>query len=278
MGTRSSRHNKGRKPIYKEHGGKDSLRHFTLEIAPKRRSQQLVPIVKKRQAIERQVELEATVTAFLARRQAAMQPALPEASAEIDFRLAGQGTFETEIADKLVDVSQRDILLQLFVERKITAGQLHAGRVWQRYKEGATIQPNRSIDWSGEYRGYQPRGDLTESQYFSMKQRQLFMDAVGTKAVSFLDFCLDADKGRAAILRALTADADKIEDYIGELLISLCDCYGLRAWTYGQLRVWQGGHRNRSTGRNAFPGRMVSAPSPIASAISWPARSANIRE
>lgn len=231
MGTRRSRHNKGRKPLYK-HFERDTIRQWSDEKPEPERtvfnkprtwtsktevkaSPELLPIVARYLETRKQVE---------ARKQAGA--VFPNARGE-EFSSLDIADHDTAAR---VQPSERDILLQLFVERKIGVGQLHAGRKWQMFREWATIQPNQTIDWScGSVARmpYQKRGDLTESQCSAMKHRRLFLDYAGAVASSFLDFCLDADRGRAELLSSLKMESDQLAEIFDNLLTQVCVCFDI---------------------------------------------------
>lgn len=121
-----------------------------------------------------------------------------------------------------VEASRRDVLMELFVERKITAGRLHAGRVWQMMKEHATLQPSQSIDASGGGLHYQQRGEVTSGQWSAMQWRRNFIEYAGLTMTTMLDFCLEADRSRADIMRRTGQPAVIVEAMVEELLDKIC--------------------------------------------------------
>jgi hypothetical protein len=125
--------------------------------------------------------------------------------------------------EQIVPPPDRDVLLQLFVARKISRTQLNAGRLWQAQMECAAIQPLRSIDWSAPVsRGsYQPAGQLTDAQFTAMRWRRTFLEFAGAEAFRFLDFCLDGDRGRASIARTLKIQPQAVERYLEFLLAQI---------------------------------------------------------
>lgn len=244
MGTRRSKHNRGRKPFYK------NIERTTLaDIAPVEverwedeadaffEGHRLDNFYEARAATgsyvaskipQQDVELTEQVKAYLAKRQEEAKrkdaaSVFPEVR-RLPERVALPSFFKPEIEQ--VSASARDVLMQLFVERKISAGQLHAGRRWQADKERATIQPSRSIDWSKSLAGYQRRGDLTESQYAAMVRRRAFVGFAGFASATFLDFCLEPDRGRDTLIEIMRLPAAQVEASINDLLVKLCECYG----------------------------------------------------
>lgn len=234
MGTRRSKHNKGRKPLYK-HFERDTIRQWTFGEEPTERnwddrepqrivystakptpSPELLPIVQKYIEARKIVE---------ARKEANSH--FPAVGGNV-LALVEDGARNPHLVAERVEPSERDVLLQLFVEHRISAGQLHAGRRWQAWREAAAIQPNATIDWSGEYKPYQARGNLTELQFAAMRARRQFLDYAGIASVTFLDFCLDADRGCADLMRLLRLDRRQIGDVLDDLLMKLCAFYGKR--------------------------------------------------
>jgi hypothetical protein len=145
--------------------------------------------------------------------------------------------YQSEDGGKLVAPSERDILMQLYAEKKITALQLRAGRSWQWDMEAAAIQPNVSIDWS-EPRGglhYQKRGDLTERQYTSMMRRRDFQKSMGNAALLMLDACLDVDRGRSELTFMFKCRGQNVDATMRQLLDLLSAATGM---TEHQRRTW----------------------------------------
>lgn len=235
MGTRKSKHNKGRKPLYK-HFERDTVRTFQSE--PEMMRTRIIPDMRHRRTYQPEntdkvVALTAEVQRYIARRREieARQESVkefPKPSGE-QFHLIDGSMFLPYFSDGRHDVvrpSERDVLLQLFVERKISAGQMHAGRRWQADKEWATLQPSRTIDWSASTRPYQARGTVTGSQWGAMKRRRSFIDAEGIAVATFLDFCLEPDRGLADVVRRTGAAVVILECAIDDLLTRLCRHFG----------------------------------------------------
>lgn len=245
MGTRRSKHNRGRKPFYKDHD------HTTLaDIAPveahgwEEEAEQFLHDRHANSFAEARYrptrgylatrigkpdpELTASVKAYLAKRRAE-QARLEAAAVFPDVRRSPErviSTFDfTREADH-VEPSHRDILMEMFVERKITHGQIYAGRRWQADKERAAIQPSRSIEWSNPGVPYQARGDLTGSQWAAMKRRSSFVAAEGIAMATFLDFCLEADRGRSELVQMTGITAVSLECAIEDMLTKLCRHFG----------------------------------------------------
>jgi hypothetical protein len=229
MGTHKSKHNKGRKPLYKDFE-RVTVRHWMPEPKPLR--ERLIPNVPRRRA---RPPAAATLVEMVARyiekrrETEARQEAdklFPRAKGP-EFRTIDGTVFNPHFSDGLHDVvqsSERDVLLQLFIERKISAGYLHAGRRWQQLREQATIQPNMSIAWSQSIRRmpYQARGNLSDAQSSAMAYRRAFREYAGPAAVAFLDFCLDADRGRDDLTALLKMDRDQLAKVIEDALYRLC--------------------------------------------------------
>lgn len=241
MGTRRSKHNKGRKPLYKEHGT-ETARHFDFEAAERKPREKIVPIVRNRKARPAaEVALTESVARYLANRPKNSKVDFadqPVPMADIPERQQWDISHLNSNEDgKLVAPSERDILLQLYVERKISGLQLRAGRAWQWDMEAAAIQPNMSIDWATPRIGlhYQTRGDLTERQYQAMARRREFQRSIGTSALRMLDFCLDVDRGRADLIFWLQCAARNVDGVIRQLLDTLAAAQGV---PHGQRRVY----------------------------------------
>lgn len=319
MGTRRSRHNKGRKPLYKEHGA-ESIRRWDFEEKPKREKH--IPVVRNLANSKRtpaEVELEVQVAAFLAQRnapppdlvalhekfggkcqhcgiqtnlgrfgpdRATRDHHIPRSKGggeggnlilacaacnstrgnrdptelpvawrnlgrrqQSDYHLIEGAAFRGDLKENendIVSVSERDIVLQLFIERRLSLKQLRAARIWQRYLEEATIQPNKTIDWSAAINplNYQRRGDLVERQKLAMAHRRLFSDSVGVATAAFLDFCLDADRGRSDLMSALRVDGAAVAAVVDDLLTKLCIHYGFNPKPVDEgstpMRSWRG--------------------------------------
>lgn len=185
----------------------------------------------------KRIELVDEVARYLAKRkqERTAQQAEQERIAEINaihakdvFRsISGEG-FSGFLDGPIVRSSERDILLQMYVEKKISTQQLRAGRQWQHDMEAATIQPNTSIDWS-EPRGglhYQTRGTITERQHDAMTRRKEFSEAMGAIALRALDYCFDADRGRAELVSSLAGRGNSVDGIIRELLDLLASAKG----------------------------------------------------
>lgn len=217
MGTRSSRHNKGRKPLYKEHGT-DSARFF-VERVPQIVSEH--PSIPFRHAPRPapNPELEDRVRRYLEARKAAAEA---ERIVE-ELRVAAVRRTELReakvietmpiVEQYLVSVSDRDISLQLYVEKKISINQLHCARLWQHYVEEHTLQPSQSIDASApdHCQPWQRDGDMTEAQYRAVMIRKLVAGPLGQKRVRFLDIILQPDVGRTQARILFRAPWDRIQ-------------------------------------------------------------------
>lgn len=311
MGTRRSRHNKGRKPFYKE-VDRETIRGIEWS-APKVIRERQVPQVRHLTARLRQrqpsnVHLVEEVQAFLARRnapapdlvalhnrfdgkcqycgkdtelsytaprddRATRDHVIPRSRGGTDdpdnITLACgrcnqlkankdlSGGRELRIisdlsyvnrhieygmpAEDRVAASHRDILLQLYAERKISAFQLRAGRAWQFDMERAAIQPNATIDWS-EPRGglhYQRRGDITEAQHEAMARRREFARAMGCHTVRALDFCLDVDRGRDQLASILRCSKKSVHEMMSRLLDLIAASTGEESRDMRRSWVWR---------------------------------------
>lgn len=250
MGTRRSKHNKGRKPLYKDFE-RETIRRWSYDEEKPAR-EKIVPEKRNLSNARRPTpkpELADIVSQYLAKRQqdAARMEAdkvFPERKREHEFRLIDGSVFNPHLAadnDELVRSSDRDVLLQLFIERKISTGQLYAGRRWQTDRERATIQPNMTIDWSQSTSKmpYQRRGDLTGVQSAAMARRRQFIESSGVACASFLDFCLDADRGRSELMGLLRVDGVELSKIFDDLLSKLCVCFGVRYQDRNRTHVWR---------------------------------------
>lgn len=220
MGTHRSRHNKGRKPMYK-HFERDSVRTWDFEEKPLR--EKIVPIVRNNYAspkTKKTIQLIDEVRAFIEARKERDALAKAETAhlAENAFHLI-VGNHETDNKE-VVAASARDVLLQLFMERKISGGHMYAGRRWQDIMERATLQPNMSIDWSQRVSlmPYQARGTVTDGQWSAMKTRRRFHDEHGPSLLGLLDFCLQPDRRRADLIRAFNTNDDELVKLFENLL------------------------------------------------------------
>lgn len=217
MGTRRSKHNRGRKPVYKEHGS-DSVRHFEQ---PKPVKEKIVPLVRnftKRSPI---VWDEGKKTASAEAVQALPPPIekyiVPTLNEAIE-------------AGNIVGVSTRDFLLQLYAERKIDNVLLRAGRLWQHHMEISTIQPCQSIDPGvpNNMQRWQKDGELTEAQHRAMTKRRIVSAALGIRGVRFLDLVLSPDIGRADAMRLAGMSGARLFHVLNWLLNGLAVYYGFR--------------------------------------------------
>lgn len=230
MGTRKSRHNKGRKPLYKE-VGRETVRRAFEDEKPAHEEARLIPFARRaHRETSAAPELADVVAVYLEKRRAEnarkfdgqVFPA-PKKSAE--HRFIDGAEFNPHLADDnpdLVRASESDVLLQLFVERRISAGQLHAGRWWQRMREQATLQPNACFLARAWGKPYQVRGNISDSQVDAMAYRRDFRSYAGPAALAFLDFCLDADRGGEELTRLLNIGRDQLAAVIDDLLSKLC--------------------------------------------------------
>lgn len=227
MGTRRSKHNKGRKPLYKEH-----RRHLIEDDKPAHEKARMIPGTRRvRREATATPELADVVAAYLEKRSVENArkfagQVFPAPTKSPELRVINGDVFNPHLADdnpNLVQASESDVLLQLFVERKISGGQLHAGRRWQRIREQATIQPNACLlarAWGG--RPYQARGNISDAQVDAMTYRRDFLSYAGPAALAFLDFCLDADRGADELTRLFKIDRDQLAAIIDDLLSKLC--------------------------------------------------------
>lgn len=247
MGTRRSKHNKGRKPLYK-HFERETVRHWESGDQ-KREREKVVPIVRNRGWAIKAPEpgLAADVARYMEKRRAeAARNKAVRAFAKPDgekFHLIEGAAFEPFATAEMVRSSDRDVVLQLYIERKISAGQLHAARKWQAWKEQGSIQPNMTIDWSQSMNRspYQRRGDLTDGQWSAMQRRREFLEYKGAASAAFFDFCLDADRSRSELLALLKINGERLEQIFDDLLTKLCECFGMASNERyrNQIRRWR---------------------------------------
>lgn len=245
MGTRKSKHNKGRKPFYKDYdrtkladicpisntaSGNDIANVSCYSIISNYHGASTKPSMHDNWIISRpNPELSAIVKTYLAKKQEEQRrhdalQTFPDVRRDPERVLLRD--YEPPIAER-VETSRRDVLMEMFVERKITPGQMHAGRRWQADRERATLQPSRTIDWSlGRLAGYQVRGGLSPQQWNAMKRRRDFIKAEGLAAATMLDFLLDNDQGRSAIVRLMKIPPVRIEQMLDDLLTRLCEYFG----------------------------------------------------
>lgn len=217
MGTHKSRHNKGRKPLYKEHGI-DSARNF-VERIERIANDETVPL-KRSSRPSPNVDLEASVAKYLnelkakaiqarsdeeARLAAARKPMVQEIAHEPDlFKIDEQS---------LISISDRDIPLQLYMEKSITVNQLRSARLWQHYLEECSLQPCVSIDPGQRLtkQCWQRDGDMSDEQYLAMIIRKMIAGPMGNGRVRFLDTILQPDVTRAAAIRSFRLRWSKIK-------------------------------------------------------------------
>lgn len=131
---------------------------------------------------------------------------------------------------EIVGVSERDILLQLYVEKKISRVEMEAGRLWQRYMTEATIQPCVSFDPAtpvSQARLWQPDGDLTDRQYTAIRHRRIIEQAIGRGPRSLLDALLEPDVGRSAIIRTYGLASRQLVERLRYFLKEIAVCFGM---------------------------------------------------
>ena len=209
------------------------------------------------------IQLTSEVKAYLERRnKGARRKETQEAFPPIAAQTHDE-TISFETIEARVEPSRRDVLMELFVCRKISSGQLHAGRRWQADKEWATLQPSQSIDWSQSTNRmpYQARGEVTEGQWIAMKRRRQFTEAIGLASSAFLDFCLDADKGSAELSRLLNVTSDHLACVIDDLLSQLCTCFGDRTYRYQHQALERDNAKEERSRRYAMVGKRYGGPS-----------------
>ncbi|MDB5611348.1 MAG: hypothetical protein JWP25_8248 [Bradyrhizobium sp.] len=126
-------------------------------------------------------------------------------------------------------VSKRDILLQLYSERKIARVELLAGRMWQQLMHEGSIQPSCSFDFSISIWAsgtWQADGDLTDTQYRAMRRRGILRRALGYGVADMLDSVLLPDVGRAEILRTYNGDGRSVIERLCFSLKEVAVCLG----------------------------------------------------
>lgn len=243
MGTRRSKHHKGRKPRYKDYQrtalsdlepktvsrlereaeiflderqnskwrGEDmlrSLRNKPLHSMPSS-SAPLTEIVKAYlQKRKMESDRKEVVQAFPSQKK------LPE-HVHLPFLIEQEASRFS---------FSNDVLLELYRERKISGRTFHAGRQWQADYERATIQPNRSINWEAGRLGYQQRGDLSNAQWAAMNRRHKFASAASHAAAAFLDFCLEPDRGVEQLLSILHINDNQLANIFINLLMQARLC------------------------------------------------------
>lgn len=243
MGTRRSKHNKGRKPLYKEHGSLPDKDVPWWAANPAPHSVHKPAFTPRRLSPPKvAVELTESVRRFLEARRHGPEK-LPQSLPQMPERVISGEVFtgrpENNDGAK-ARASASDILLQLYTEERLTIRQYRAGRIWQRDMESATIQPNLTINWAEPARGmhYQRRGDLTEYQWEAMTRRRSFAKAVGPAVGSFLDAALDANMGRRALTLAFGLDPSTLEEAVAGALDELSIHLGFDIrWGEAEIRV-----------------------------------------
>lgn len=126
---------------------------------------------------------------------------------------------------KQIAPAAHDILLQMFVEKKIGLGYFHAGRRWQWDREAATLQPSVSIDWSRSSQSPYQDSELTEHQWDAIRRRKRFIAHSGIAIATMLDFFLEPDRGRSELMQLTKMSAVIIECTLEELLEKVCNCF-----------------------------------------------------
>lgn len=225
MGTRRSRHNKGRKPMYK-HFERETIGDAVsiLEARPVR--ERFIPPPEQRgnytaPKTAKVIELEASVVRYMAQRAQEMVKRKVERQCEVE-------KIELTKGDR-ISFSNCDVLLQLFQDRQISRQQLLAGRVWQFNLQRATIQPIASIAWdrSTAEPQYQARGTLSDGQWEAMRRRRAFRRHVGAKYIALADYCLGRDWRRADLMAAMGIGHALLVKIIGDLLNEIAGNFGL---------------------------------------------------
>jgi hypothetical protein len=224
MGTHKSRHNKGRKPLYKEHGS-DSARNFVERV--EKPADVTIPF-RHQPRQNPNPELQAQVARYLAERRAETAIALAAEKKPVFNAHDFLPTIERQSLLDLAIVSDRDLALQLYAERKIRKVELYAARMWQHYFEEYTIQPNISIDASApmQKQSWQRDGDLSEPQYRALVVRKIATRALGRNRAAFLDRILAPDMGRRDAIRIFKTSGDVIELALKQLLNCLAIFFG----------------------------------------------------
>lgn len=208
MGTHRSRHNKGRKPLYKEHGS-ESFRN--LDFNEKSGRKKIIPVLPTPRRTERAVELTETVARYLAARKT--REAAPVKSPKLPALPAVQLRSLLPFDRDLVGTADHDIALKLYMERRASLNQLMSARMWQHYLEEYTVQPCVSIDPSSPLRNqmWQRDGDLDEAQHRAMIVRKIITKALGVARVRFLDAILQPDIGRTDAVKMFGVSWQKLE-------------------------------------------------------------------
>lgn len=221
MGTRRSRHNRGRKPLYKEHGN-DSVRHGEEPTAPKVK---LVPEV-------RNFMPRKTIIWDDGKRKAATnEPRVIALPPSVDDETCADLLADALEAGRTIKLSQHDLLLHLYAERKIDNTLLRAGHLWQHHMEMSSIQRCISIDPSAPnyIQHWQKDGDLSESQHLALVKRKMVSGALGARGVKFLDLVLGPDVGRSEAMRLTHMNGNQLFHVLSWLLNGLAIYYGYRS-------------------------------------------------
>lgn len=248
MGTRRAKHNMGRKPLYKDFDRPDRLR-WSDETASIECEKQ-VPLKRGLGLLKIATapDLIPLVEKYLASRKVEPvgDPERRSAAKEFPDRLIYSGG-ETILNDHLIGVSDRDFLLQLYVEKKIHHTDFLAGRLWQHYAESAALQPDISIDpgldiRDGKY--WQRSGDITEKQHTAMMTRAIAERTTGRAGREFLDRILQPDVGRAALIRGGRAHYERCFKTLKALLVGLAIFFRLSTGVNEAHGRWQKGRND----------------------------------
>jgi len=209
-----SKHNEGRKPRYKEHGAGDR-RHLSPE---KRVPEKLIPRATARARAAPDVELTESVRRYLAERQEPVTIASkPPVVEHNDLIVGSRNLRESDFA------SQRDIVLEMYIDKRLSVAELQAARMWQHYMEEMCLQPPISCDPSGrEGYQYQRDGEISQSQYDAMVCRRIAEKALGKPNRAFLDAILQPDIG----LKHLNGRKFEATAKLKQLLLSLAVFFG----------------------------------------------------
>lgn len=230
MGTRRSRHNKGRKPLYKDFE-RDTVRTSSFDDQPRPR-EKFVPPPEMRgnytaPRTQRVVELESAVIRFMERRAEQSKQDHEEVSRRHQPERVSREFPDCDPVGT-VRVSNSDILLQMFHHREISGRQLLAGRVWQFNLDRATIQPSATIALDPDaVRQYQARGTISDDQWDSMRRRRIFAEQVGNRYLRLADFCLGQDWRRADLMRSLGVSGGQLALILDDMLAKLAVHFGL---------------------------------------------------
>jgi hypothetical protein len=213
-----AKRNRGHDPIYKEID-RATVPHF------KRAFPKIVPDVDHaaRTKPTPNPELSESVRRYLAARNASEIEA-KKSPIVIEHDYAGaRPTRDLREGLEKSSVSHRDIVIELYLERKLNIAELQAARMWQHYMEEMCLQPPISCDPSG-YNGYQYQadGEISQSQYDAMVCRRIAESALGRPNRIFLDAILQPDIGRASISRSRFT----VEAKLKSLLMGLAIFFG----------------------------------------------------